>query len=556
MPKVLDHPSHSLKEFRILPGHTAADGSAPNVSLETRLCRSGERFIHLHTPFVSAAMQAVTGTEMAVAAAQLGSIGILPVSQTIAEQCAKIHQVKRFKAGFQTNIRTVAPEQSIGAVTDIIHETGYTTFPVTDSGRFQGKLLGIITDKDFDVRRDRERKVRERMKTDVQTGVDLSDLKEANDLMIKYGRGVLPIVSADGILQSVVFKKDLDKHLMHPNESIDAQKRLLVGAAVSTHPEDRDRARALVECEADALVIDASDGHTEYQRQMLQWIKGNFEVPVVGGNVVTAAGFRFLVEAGADAVKVGMGIGSGCTTQEVKSTGRGQATALLEIGRARDELARAEGRYVPPDRRRRHQQPGRDVGGPGPGRRHPDAGQFLRPLHRERGQPGAQRRRRDRQGVLDGRQRQGAQLPPLRPAQEPLFRGRHHRLRPPHGLHLREAAGGAADPQRHPGHRRLPQHRRAPPPSGARNAVFHRPAGQPGPRHGAGQHRPAHPLMKIGYTTWGMPDLPIDAALEHLARLGFTGVEPTVIPGYDPLAAAALTFRILEETFARAGIPR
>ena len=347
MPKVPDHPSRSLKEFRILPGYTAADGSAPNVSLATRLCRSGERFIHLHTPFVSAAMQAVTGTEMAVAAAQLGGIGILPVSQTIEEQCAKIHRVKRFKAGFQTNIRTVAPNQTIGAVTDIINETGYTTFPVTDSGRFRGKLLGIITDKDFDVRRDEERKVRERMKTDVQTGVELSDLKEANELMIKYGRGVLPIVSADGILQSVVFKKDLDKHLMHPNESIDAQKRLLAGAAVSTHPEDRDRVRALVECEADALVIDASDGHTEYQRRMLEWIKGNFQVPVVGGNVVTAAGFRFLVEAGADAVKVGMGIGSGCTTQEVKSTGRGQATALLEIGRARDELAGSEGRYVP-----------------------------------------------------------------------------------------------------------------------------------------------------------------------------------------------------------------
>ena len=347
MAKVLTAPSCSLKEFRLLPGFTASNGSTPHVSLRTRLCRSDDEFLDLHIPFISAAMQAVTGTEMAIAIAQLGGIGILPVSQPMEDQCDAIDRVKRFKAGFQTNIKTLSPQQAIADVIDIIEENGYTTFPVTECGQPNGKLLGIITDKDFDVRRDHEKKVVDRMKTDVQTGVEIDDLSQANELMIQYGRGVLPIVSKDGLLQSVVFKKDLDKHLQHPNESIDEKKRLLVGAAISTHPEDRDRVQALVEREVDVLVIDAADGHTHYQKQALGWIKSEFDVPVVGGNVVTAAGFEFLAAAGADAVKIGMGIGSGCTTQEIKATGRGQATALMDIAPARDALAKKEGRYLP-----------------------------------------------------------------------------------------------------------------------------------------------------------------------------------------------------------------
>ncbi len=347
MAKVLSNPSHSLKEFRILPGYTPADGNAPNVELKTRLCRRGDGFIYLNTPFLSAAMQAVTGVEMAISLAQLGGIGILPVSQPIDEQCAKVGQVKRFKAGFQTNIVTLAPQQCISEVAHIIRDTGYTTFPVTQSGQFHDKLIGILTDKDFDERRDLECTVDEHMKTDVQSGTEVTELRAANELMIRYGRGFLPILSKDGILQTVVFKKDLDKHLRHPNESIDGQKRLLVGAAISTHPEDRERVQALVEHDVDVLVIDASDGHTEYQREMIQYVKQQCDTPVIGGNIVTADGFRFLAEAGADAVKVGMGIGSGCTTQEVKATGRGQGTTLMEVSATRDQWLKDTGSYIP-----------------------------------------------------------------------------------------------------------------------------------------------------------------------------------------------------------------
>jgi len=347
MAKVLQDPSHSLKEFRILPGYTAADGNVSNISLKSRFCRKGDNFIYLNIPLLSAAMQAVTGADMAISLAQLGGIGILPVSQPVEEQCAKISQVKRFKAGFQTSIVTLSPKQPIAEVAQIIHDTGYTTFPVTESGQFHDKLIGILTDKDFDERRDLACQVEARMKTDVQFGTEVNDLSTANELMIRYGRGFLPILSKDGILQTVVFKKDLDKHLRHPNESIDAKKRLLVGAAISTHPEDRDRVQALVEHEVDVLVIDASDGHTEYQRQMIEYIKSHSDTPVIGGNIVTAEGFRFLVEAGADAIKVGMGIGSGCTTQEVKATGRGQGTTLMEVGSTRDQWAEEKGVYIP-----------------------------------------------------------------------------------------------------------------------------------------------------------------------------------------------------------------
>ena len=189
--------------------------------------------------------------------------------------------------------------------------------------------------------------VDEHMKTDVQSGTEVTELRAANELMIRYGRGFLPILSKDGILQTVVFKKDLDKHLRHPNESIDGQKRLLVGAAISTHPEDRERVQALVEHDVDVLVIDASDGHTEYQREMIQYVKQQCDTPVIGGNIVTADGFRFLAEAGADAVKVGMGIGSGCTTQEVKATGRGQGTTLMEVSATRDQWLKDTGSYIP-----------------------------------------------------------------------------------------------------------------------------------------------------------------------------------------------------------------
>jgi IMP dehydrogenase len=346
--RVLDRPSRSLRELRLLPALTPADGGLSSTSLETPLCLSaGQDAIRLARPFVSAAMQAVTGADMAVAIAQLGGIGVVPVSQTVEAQCRTVAAVKRFKAGFQQDILTLAPSQTLREAAALMERTGHTRFPVTDTGIFHGRLLGVLTDNDFDPRSDLDFHVVDRMRKDVQVGVEIDDLNEANRLMVETGRGFLPIVSQEGTLLSVVFKKDRDKHLRHPAETVDTNRRLRVAAAVSTHPEDRQRVPALLEHGADLLVIDASDGHTVFQADTIAAIKATGDVPVIAGNVVTASGFAHLAEAGADAVKVGMGVGSGCITQEMKATGRGQATAIQEVAEARDRFADRTGRRLP-----------------------------------------------------------------------------------------------------------------------------------------------------------------------------------------------------------------
>ena len=346
MKQIITSPSYSLKDFRLLPGFTDKTSSVNNVSLKTRICCNKEDYIYLELPFISAAMQAVTGVEMATALAELGGVGVLPMDADINDQCQKVRSVKHYKAGFQTDLVTLSLETKLGEVKEIIKETGYSTFPVTDTGIFHGKLLGFLTDKNFDPRYDLDLTVSKRMRTDIKAGVEVEDLKEANRLMIEYGYGFLPIVTREGTLQSVVFKKDLDKHIAHPNATVDHRKRLRVGAAVSTHSQDRERIKELAACEVDFFVIDSSDGFTVYQQETIQWIKKHTHIPVIAGNVVTREGFDMLVNAGADAVKVGMGIGSGCTTQEAKATGRGQATAIMEIVEARDAYAKNHP-YIP-----------------------------------------------------------------------------------------------------------------------------------------------------------------------------------------------------------------
>jgi IMP dehydrogenase len=353
MATVLESTSRSLKEFRLLPALTAGSGGMDTTSIATRLCRdpaarqADTPYIRLATPFVSAAMQAVTGAEMAIAVARLGGVGVIPVSQGVDAQCRVVEAVKRFKGGFQTDLRTLSPGQTLGHVVAIMQQTGYTRFPVTDTGVFHGKLLGVLTDNDFNLDGDLDFRVADRMRKDVQTGVEIDDLRDANALMIETGRGFLPIVSQEGTLLSVVFKKDRDKHLRHPAETVDADRRLRVAAAVSTHPEDRERMRTLLSCDVDVIAIDASDGHTAWQRDAIEYARTLGDVPVIAGNVVTAEGFAFLAAAGASAVKVGMGVGSGCITQAVKATGRGQATALAQISAARDRHADDTGEYVP-----------------------------------------------------------------------------------------------------------------------------------------------------------------------------------------------------------------
>ena len=346
MKKLIQEPAYSLRDFRLLPGYTHEGCDFEDVSLKSPLCGMGDDFIVLDLPFISAAMQSVTSVRIATALAELGGVGVIPLGDPVEKQCLKVKTVKQYKAGFQTGIICFSPSQKIKEVQDVIERDGFKTFPVTDSGLFHGRLLGIITDKDFDSRFDLDKPVEERMKKELQVGIDISDLGEANRLMIKFGHGFLPVVSNEGTLQSVVFKKDLDKHIKFPCATEDAQKRLRVGAAVSTHPEDRERVDALVETDIDFIVMDASDGHTIYQKETIEWIKKKYDIPVIGGNIVTKEAFNMLVDAGADAVKVGMGTGSGCITQAEKAAGRGMATTIIETAEARDSMA-AGYRYIP-----------------------------------------------------------------------------------------------------------------------------------------------------------------------------------------------------------------
>ena len=198
MKRIITTPSYSLRDFRLLPRYTDETCSMDRISLRTRLCCKGEGHMFLDTPFVSAAMQAVTGVELATALAELGGVGVLPASEPLQEQCRKAKEIKQYKAGFKTDAVTFSPSARLSQVKSTMERTSYSIFPVTDTGRFHGKLVGIITDKDFDTRFDLELSVAERMKSDIRSGIEIDDLRDANRLMIQHGHGFLPIVTREG----------------------------------------------------------------------------------------------------------------------------------------------------------------------------------------------------------------------------------------------------------------------------------------------------------------------------------------------------------------------
>jgi IMP dehydrogenase len=348
--KILLEQSHSLKEFRILTGKTTLSNVMSKVSLKTKLCAipNSKKHIELNIPLVSAAMQAVSGKHMAVALAQLGGISVIPCSIPVVDQVKIVKWVKRFKAGFQQKVITVSKDDKISKVMKIIKEKGYGKFPVTVDAKRNGKLLGIITSKNFDPDRHNSDLVEQHMVKKIITAKKGITLSDANEMMVKHGVDVLPIIDKNKNLISIVFKKDVEKHLHFPNSSVDEHKRYLVAGAVSTQLSDNKRIDALIKAGVDVIFIDASDGYSQFQVDTIKYVrKISKTIPVVGGNVITADAFNFLANAGFDGIKVGMGIGSGCTTQAQKGTGRGQATSVIEVCNARDKLYKKTGKYVP-----------------------------------------------------------------------------------------------------------------------------------------------------------------------------------------------------------------
>ena len=354
MAQFINEPSHTFNEYLLIPGYSSSECVPANVSLKTPLVKfkKGEQpAIMMNIPLVSAIMQSVSGDKLAVALATEGGVSFIYGSQSIEDEAAMVKRAKSHKAGFVKSDSNIRPDATLADVVALKEQTGHSTIAVTDDGTADGKLVGIVTSRDYRISR-------MSMDTKVETFMtpfeklvwakEGTTLKEANDIIWDNKLNSLPIISADGKLCYMVFRKDYDSHKQNPNELLDSSKRYVVGAGINTR-DYAQRVPALVEAGVDVLCIDSSEGFSEWQKRTIEWIRSQYgdSVKVGAGNVVDAAGFRFLAENGADFVKVGIGGGSICITRETKGIGRGQATALIDVCKARDEYFKETGVYVP-----------------------------------------------------------------------------------------------------------------------------------------------------------------------------------------------------------------
>ena len=346
--------SHTFNEYLLVPGYSSAECIPTNVSLKTPLVRykrGEEPAISMNIPLVSAIMQSVSGDRLAVALAQEGGVSFIYGSQSIEDEAAMVAKVKGFKAGFVRSDSNLRPDQTLADVLALKEENGHSTVAITEDGTPNGKLLGIVTGRDYRVSRMDESEKISTFMTPLEkliTAPEGTTLKEANDIIWDNKLNSLPIVSKEGKLCYFVFRKDYDQHKKHPLELLDSQKRYIVGAGINTR-DYAERVPALVEAGADVVCIDSSEGYSEWQKRTIAWIREKYgdSVKVGAGNVVDGEGFRFLADCGADFIKVGIGGGSICITRETKGIGRGQATALIDVCRARDEYFKETGVYVP-----------------------------------------------------------------------------------------------------------------------------------------------------------------------------------------------------------------
>ena len=346
--------SHTFNEYLLVPGYSGPDCIPTNVSLRTPLVRyrKGEQSaITMNIPMVSAIMQSVSGDKLAVALAKEGGVSFIYGAQTIEDEAAMVARVKGHKAGFVRSDSNIRPDQTLADILELKQRTGHSTVAVTDNGTGTGKLLGIVTGRDYRVSRmSPDLKVEEFMTplAKLITAPEGTTLKEANDIIWDHKLNSLPIVDKNGCLVAFVFRKDYDTHKKNPNELLDSQKRYVVGAGINTR-DYAERVPALVEAGADVLCIDSSEGFSAWQEQTIAWVREHYgdTVKIGAGNVVDREGFRFLADCGADFIKVGIGGGSICITRETKGIGRGQATALIEVCKARDEYFEETGIYVP-----------------------------------------------------------------------------------------------------------------------------------------------------------------------------------------------------------------
>ena len=350
-----DTPSHTFGEYLLVPGYSDSNCIPANVSLATPLVkfrRGEEPNITLNIPMTSAIMQSVSGDAMAIALAKEGGISFIYGSQSVEEEAAMVKKVKNYKSGFVGSDSNITPDTTLNEVLALLAKTGHSTMAVTVDGTATGELLGIVTSRDYRISRmTGDEKVRDFMTPFdklIYADAETTTLSKANDLIWEHKLNMLPLVDKNRRLRYMVFRKDYTDNKENELELIDEQKRYLVGAGINTR-DYAERVPALLAAGVDVLCIDSSEGFSEWQSRTLKYIHENFgeNVKVGAGNVVDADGFRFLAEAGADFVKVGIGGGSICITREAKGIGRGQATAVIDVCRARDEYFAETGVYIP-----------------------------------------------------------------------------------------------------------------------------------------------------------------------------------------------------------------
>jgi IMP dehydrogenase len=352
---IIDDVSRTFSEFLLIPRLSEKKHTTNNVSLKTPISRfkRGENpRLSLNIPFSAASMQAVSGENMGIALAREGGTAFIFCSQTIESQAAMVRAVKNFKAGFVRSDTNVSPATSLRDALKLVSQTNHSTIAITENGQYNGKFLGILTDKDYwEKDDDMSRPVSDFMTPlqkvhSVEVGISLND---ANKMIRQSRKDCLPVLTPDGYLDSLVFRKDFIAHNDNPYELVDSEKRLVAAAGINTH-DYKERVPELVEAGATIFTIDSSDGYSEYQKECALWIREKYgdKVIIGGGNVVAGDGFRYLADkAQLDFIKVGIGGGSICITREQKGIGRGQASALMDVVNERNKYFSQTGVYVP-----------------------------------------------------------------------------------------------------------------------------------------------------------------------------------------------------------------
>jgi len=349
-----NEPSRTFSEYLLVPGYSGAECIPENISLKTPLVKykkGEESRLNINIPLTSAIMQSVSDDNMAVALAKEGGLSFIYCSQTIENQAAMVSKAKSYKAGFVISESNISPDAQLSDILALKEKTGHSTVAVTSDGTCNGSLVGLVTSRDYRVSRmDGTEYVRDFMTpiNRLVTAPSGTSLKEANDIIWEHKLNCLPVIDDNGRLMHMVFRKDYDSHKANPLELLDTHKKYMVGAGINSR-DYTERIPALIDAGADVLCIDSSEGYTAWQKNTLSWVREKYGDSVVigAGNVVDGDGFRFLADSGADFVKVGIGGGSICITREQKGIGRGQATAVIDVSKARNEYFERTGIYIP-----------------------------------------------------------------------------------------------------------------------------------------------------------------------------------------------------------------